>query len=292
MMAGPRRPLPVASSPGASLPSVRSPDGARISYLTRGTGPAVIVLPGALSVAADYTAFARTLAERFTVHILERRGRGLSSPQGAGYSIDTEREDVLAVQRATGASFLVGHSFGGLVALEVARHNPTLTKIAVYEPGVSIDGSVPTGWMRGYQDKLAAQRHMDAFVEFVRGMNPESAGKVPPWLMPWLLRLFLRAAERKQIFSLLEQNLREHQEAARLDNSYRTYRDIAAGVLLLYGGKGYTRKTEETMQRLAAVLLRSDLRVFPKLDHFGINKKDPQEVGRTVSAYFLAAPRS
>jgi len=291
-MTSPRRPSPAAPSSGATVPSVLSPDGARITYLTFGCGPAVIVIPGALSVADDYTAFARALAEDFTVHIIERRGRGLSSPQDGAYSIETEREDVRALQRTTGASFLVGHSFGGLVALEVARHNPTLTKIAVYEPGVSIDGSIPTGWMRGYQDKLAAQRYFDAFVEFVRGMNPESAGKIPPWLMKGILRLALRAAERKQIFSLLEQNLREHQEVARLDNTYTVYREIAAGVLLMSGGRGLTQKTEETTQRLAAALPHADLWVFPTLDHFGIDKKAPHEVGRIVSAYFRSVPLS
>jgi hypothetical protein len=33
-------------------------------------------------MAADYAAFARALAERFTVHTIERRGRGESGPQG------------------------------------------------------------------------------------------------------------------------------------------------------------------------------------------------------------------
>ncbi len=277
---------PMSTSADTALTMI-SPDGVRISYLTMGTGPAVIVIPGALSVAVDYTAFATALAEQFTVHIIERRGRGLSSPQGPAYSIDTEREDVLALQRKTGASFLVGHSFGGLVALEVARDNASLAKIAVYEPGVSIDGSVPTGWMRGYQEKLAEQKHLDAFVEFIRGMNPESAGKTPPWLMKRLLPLFLSSAERTQLLGLLEQNLREHQEVARLDNTYTAYREISASVLLMYGGKGHASKTEETMRRLAAVLPRSDMRVFPKLDHFGIDKKAPREVGRAVGAYFL-----
>jgi predicted alpha/beta superfamily hydrolase len=50
---------------------------------------------------------------------------------------------------------LVGHSYGGLVALEVARNNNAFRKIAVYEPGVHIDGSMPTAWMPGYEKKLA-----------------------------------------------------------------------------------------------------------------------------------------
>ena len=72
---------------------------AKISYLTLGSGPAVIVIPGALSMAADYVAFGSALAEHHSVHIIERRGRGLSSPQGADYSIRKEQEDVLALQQ-------------------------------------------------------------------------------------------------------------------------------------------------------------------------------------------------
>src|SRR6266700_7239357 len=104
--------------------AVLSQDGAKMRYRSRGSGPSVLVIPGALSMAADYAAFASALAEHFTVHIIERRGRGKSSPQGDDYSMIKEREDVFALQQKTGASLLVGHSFGGLVALEVARNTP------------------------------------------------------------------------------------------------------------------------------------------------------------------------
>ncbi|HLZ56390.1 MAG TPA: alpha/beta hydrolase [Ktedonosporobacter sp.] len=266
--------------------TLRSLDGTTICYRTVGSGPAVIVIPGALSLASDFAAFADTLAEHFTVHTIERRGRGLSGPQGADYSIAKDHEDVLALQQKTGASLLVGHSFGGLVALEVARNNPALTKVAVYEPGVSIDGSVPTGWMTGYKQKLAEKKEMDAFIEFIKGMNPDSA-KTPAWLLKLLLPLFMGSSGLKLKLSLLQENLCEHQEVARLDNSYENYREIAAGVLLMHGGKGYTAEAHSRMKRLAAIFSRSEIKEFPKFDHFGINEGDPQEVARAVSEYFL-----
>ncbi|MFL5592944.1 MAG: alpha/beta fold hydrolase [Ktedonobacteraceae bacterium] len=267
--------------------AVLSQDGAKISYLTMGSGPSVLVIPGALSMAADYAAFASALAEHFTVHIIERRGRGKSSPQGDDYSMIKEREDVFALQQKTGASLLVGHSFGGLVALEVARNNPSLTKLAVYEPGVSIDGSISMDWMPGYEKKLAEKKYLDAFVEFSLGVGPERARNTPPWLMKLLLPLFLRSHERKLMLGLLPENLREHQEVARLDSSYENYREIAADVLLMYGGKSNTTWVDLSMERLAVVLPRSETKEFPKLDHFGIDKKAPREVAQAVSAYFL-----
>jgi pimeloyl-ACP methyl ester carboxylesterase len=79
--------------------TVHSKDGTTIGYLTVGSGPSVIVIPGALSMANGYITFAHSLAEHFTVHTIERRGRGESGPQGNDYSIIKEREDVLALQQ-------------------------------------------------------------------------------------------------------------------------------------------------------------------------------------------------
>ncbi len=268
--------------------SVRSKDGTTISYLSIGGGPSVLVLPGVLSMAADYAAFARSLAEHFTVHTIERRGRGESGPQGDDYSIVKECEDVLALRTETGASFLVGHSYGGLVALEVARHNTAFTKIAVYEPGVSIDGSMPIDWMPGYEKKLAEHKDLDALVEFTLADAPPPLSKTPPWLMKLLvLLLFIRFPESRQMLGLLHQNLREWREIARLDSSYENYREIAAGVLLMYGGKSDSKAVNLAMERLAAILPHSETKEFPKLDHFGIERTAPREVAKAVSDYFL-----
>ncbi len=267
--------------------TVRSSDGTTISYLSVGSGPAVIVVPGALSLASDYTAFARALAEHFTVHTIERRGRRQSGPQGNDYSIVKECEDVLALQRKTGASLLVGHSFGGLVALEAARDNRAFARVAVYEPGVSIDGSIPADWISGYEKKLAEGKKLDAFIEFIRAMGPEAARKAPPWLMKLTMPLVIKSHEIKILLSLLQENLREHKEVVRLDNSYENYRQISACVLLMHGGKGYTPQADASMKRLAAVFQRAETREFPALDHFGLDKTGPQEVAGAVSEYFL-----
>jgi pimeloyl-ACP methyl ester carboxylesterase len=268
--------------------SVLSRDGTTIGYLSIGAGSAVLVIPGVLSMAADYAAFARALAEHFTVHTIERRGRGESGPKGDDYSIVKECEDVLALRAETGASFLVGHSFGGLIALEVGRLNQAFTKIAVYEPGVSIDGSIPMDWMPGYEKKLAENKDVDAFVEFTLGVAPAPLSKTPPWLMKLLvLLLFSSSHEYRQMLGLLHENVREWREIARLDSSYENYREIAAGVLLMYGGQSDSTAVTLAMERLAAILPHSETKEFPTLDHFGIERKAPREVAKAVSDYFL-----
>ncbi len=268
--------------------TVLSKDGTKLAYSSIGDGPAVIELPGVLSMASDYDNFARALSQRFTVHNIERRGQGKSGSQGDDYNITKECEDVLAVQQNTGARLLVGHSYGGLIALEVARDSRVFRKIAVYEPGVSIDGSMPVHWMAGYKKKLAERRTLDALVEFTLADAPAQLTKLPPWIMKLLLRMsFIRFPEARQMLNLVQENLREWQEIARLDSSYENYQQIAAGVLLMYGGRSDSLAVDLVVKRLPSVIPSFETKEFPHLDHFGIERTAPQEVAKVIGDYFL-----
>jgi pimeloyl-ACP methyl ester carboxylesterase len=267
---------------------VVSLDGTTIEYETVGAGPSVIVVPGALFTAADYRVFALALGTRFTVHTINRRGRGLSGPQGDDYSISKECEDLLAVRVRTGAGFVVGHSYGGLVALEAARNNRSIRRIAVYEPGVSIAGSIPMDWMQQYEKYLSRKQYLDAFVTFSSALGPEQGRRAPHWMMKLLIPLFIKSRQRQSMFRLLNENLREHREVARLDGTYQNYREISAAVLLMYGGKSDGRWVRLSMERLAEVLHESATNEFASLDHFGIDKGAPPEVARIIGNYFAA----
>ena len=267
--------------------TVISRDGTIVSFLSVGKGNGVIVLPGVLSMASDYAAFASALADKFSVHTLERRGRGRSGPQGDGYCIQKEIDDVLAVQQDTGAKFLVGHSYGGLIALEAARNNNIFTRIAVYEPGVSIDGSMPVYWMARYKKKLAYKRNLDALVEFTLVDAPTRLAKLPAWMMKLMLRLFfIRYPNSRHMLKLLQQNLSEWREIVKLDGHYVDYREVSAPVLLLYGGRSDSRAVDLVIERLSAVIPHCETRVFPKLDHFGIERTAPKEVAKEIEMFF------
>ncbi len=62
--------------------AVTSADGTTIGYHTLGAGQGVIVVGGALSTGQDYLALGRALAPSFEVHLMDRRGRGTTGPQG------------------------------------------------------------------------------------------------------------------------------------------------------------------------------------------------------------------
>jgi pimeloyl-ACP methyl ester carboxylesterase len=271
---------------GSEPDVVVSADGTAIAYQTVGKGPAVLVVPGALAVSSDFAAFARELADRFTVHTMERRGRGESGAQGDDYSIDSECEDVAALQAATGATLLFGHSFGGLIALEAARRNRAFAKVAVYEPGVSVDGSIDTSWAPACRAQLARGQCLSAFITFARGINPQTTGRAPRWLLRLILPAAIRKREREQKYQLLPAAIREHEEVARLDNTYARYRDVTAEVLLMAGKDATATGAGRASRGLLPVLPKATLAEFPALDHFGPEKK-PKQVAEAVSAFFV-----
>lgn len=264
---------------------VTSKDGAKIGFYTIGSGPSVVIIPGALSLALKYEAFAQELAKTFTVHIIERRGHGVSGAQDNNYSITKEREDVLAVLAKTKAAYVVGHSYGGLVALETSRNNPAIKKLAVYEPGVSVDGSIPAEWFASYEQKLQGGKLDDAFIIFIKAMNPESR-RTPNWLLKLILPRVLGKVSMQQIRDQLSTNLNEHREVARLDNSYENYRQVTMPTLIMAGGKTVTA-SPSTGNLLVKILPKATLKKFPKLDHFGIDEHAPKEVANAVRDFLL-----
>ena len=264
-----------------------SNDGTSISYYTTGSGPGLILVHGALSMATDYNTMAECLGKDFTVYAMDRRGRGLSGPQGRDYSIIKECEDVAALQKKVNAEYLFGHSYGGLVALETARNNQDFNRIAVYEPGVSVDGAISMGWMPAYQKFLSEGKYLDAFATFSITAGPEKAQKMPLWLMKLMLPMFIKRKDRKQLYGLLPANLLEHVEVGKQNNTYPNYREVQAGVLLMYGGKSGLRYVSKAIEALIKVLSSSQVKEFPKLDHFGPDKTAPAEVAQAVRDYFL-----
>src|SRR6185369_11620128 len=73
---------------------------------------------------------------RFTVCAMDRRGHGLSG-DSPNYSLRKEAEDVAAVvDSRRGTVFVLGHSYGGVSALEAMFLTKRISKLILYEPPV------------------------------------------------------------------------------------------------------------------------------------------------------------
>jgi pimeloyl-ACP methyl ester carboxylesterase len=158
------------------MSTVISKDGTEIAYTKQGSGPAVILVEGALG----YRSFgvmpqlAERLAPRFTAFTYDRRGRG-ESGNSTPFAVAREVEDIAALNwQAGGESFIFGISSGACLALEAAiRLGDKIKKLAMYEPPYDSAEATRPAWQEYRQrldQLLGAGRRGDAvalFMQFV-----------------------------------------------------------------------------------------------------------------------------
>ena len=107
----------------------------------------------------------RAFARDFEVVLFDRRGRGASEPGGEPHGLEREVDDVRALIDLTGAgTALVGHSFGGAVAMEAARVDQRISSIVVYEPAIGVGGSISEADI-DRMDELLARGEPDAALD-------------------------------------------------------------------------------------------------------------------------------
>ncbi len=103
-------------------------NGLRIHYMTQGdpSRPKVVLLHGLLtgSVASWCFGLGRLLAEDFHVVMYDQRGHGLSDQPETGYRLVQFCHDLEVMCPGDEPLLLIGHSFGGIVALAYAKERP------------------------------------------------------------------------------------------------------------------------------------------------------------------------
>jgi pimeloyl-ACP methyl ester carboxylesterase len=124
---------------GRTTRRITSLDGVVLSVTTSGAGPDVLLVHGSGLTGSSWAYVAKHLATDHTVHVMDRRGGGSSGDAGGIYSVELEAHDVRAVVESIGADnsahvHLVGHSYGGLIALLAAPRTGTVGGPTVYEP--------------------------------------------------------------------------------------------------------------------------------------------------------------
>jgi pimeloyl-ACP methyl ester carboxylesterase len=118
------------------MPVVTSADGTAIAYECAGSGPALVLIDGAMCyrAAGPMRPLAALLRDSFTVYTYDRRGRGESSDTSP-YAVAREVEDVRAlIAQAGGEAHVYAISSGAALALATAAAGPGITRLALYEP--------------------------------------------------------------------------------------------------------------------------------------------------------------
>jgi pimeloyl-ACP methyl ester carboxylesterase len=112
--------------------------GSRVEYLDLGSGEPVVLLHSSGSSGAQWRALAERLSKRYRVIAPDFYGYGATAhwPGQRPFHLECEAEIVLALlRRADEPAHLVGHSYGGAVALRVAGfRGEQLRSLTLIEP--------------------------------------------------------------------------------------------------------------------------------------------------------------
>ncbi|GII57938.1 alpha/beta hydrolase [Planotetraspora thailandica] len=254
---------------------VTSDDGTQIAFHTIGHGPGIVLLHGSMETARNHLAMAQELADAFTVHLPDRRGRGQSGPYGDGYSVQKEVEDLDAVLRETGAHYVFGVSASGVAVLQAARVLPRIHKVAVYEPALILE-DIPqlTGWVDRFDREMAEGKVAAGLVTSMLGLRlgPPIMNVMPRGLLTWLTGLLMKSEDKNAkpgdaTMRTLAPTL--HYEGVLLAEMAGTadiFADVQAEVLLLGGSKGLPF-LKPALSRLEKTIPNVQRVEFPGLDH-------------------------
>jgi pimeloyl-ACP methyl ester carboxylesterase len=277
--------------------SVTSKDGTTIGYRQFGQGPGLILVHGGMMASLDFSKLTTALSDEFTVYVPDRRGRGLSGPFGANYSMQKECDDIDALLHETGAHNLFGLSSGALIALQAALTLPALHKVALYEPPLPISGHPsPTAWVARYDQEVAQGRLAAAMVSAIKGTgDPSLFTRLPSFLLEPLMALAIKsnAQEVKDdevpLQALIPTLHYDGQIVKEMDGTLESFKATPAEVLLLGGSKsqGYLK---DALESLNTVLPHVQRVTFSGLGHLAsTNDGKPERVAPELRRFFGAS---
>jgi len=252
--------------------SVESADGTRVGFRRAGSGRPLVLVHGGMLASQHFVALAGELAADFEVVVPDRRGRGMSGPYGevGPRVVDREGADVRAVIAEVGAHDLFGLSTGALVSLNAVLGTTSVTRLALYEPPLSVYGSMPLEWLERYEREIAAGKTSSALITVMRGLRTDRAmSRVPHAvapLMDWMLR-----RERPEPGDVAIRDLVPtfHYDMAIIEETADRagdYASVQADVLLIGGGKS-PAFLAHSLDALEAVLHNCHRMTLPGLGH-------------------------
>jgi pimeloyl-ACP methyl ester carboxylesterase len=214
----------------------------------------------------------------------------MSGPITAGHAIDREVEDLCAVVKDTKANYIFGHSFGGVISLQAAKRLD-IQRIAVYEPPVSVNNSIPDDWIEEFEASLSRGRKLKAMATFLKALPPPDLAKMPQWTL-FLIAFLVKFGERKKpketrILNLLQTIPPDMRIVKELERDPAAYRGIESDVLLMRGTKSQAF-FQDSVTVLGELLPKVQTTIFEGFDHYSPEEK-VGEIATHLKNFFRGA---
>jgi pimeloyl-ACP methyl ester carboxylesterase len=156
--------------------------GSRLAYEVQGQGPPVLLIQGVGIHGGGWRPQVEALADRYTCLSFDNRGMGESLPAGVPVTVEQMADDAVALLDAEGwgSAHVIGHSLGGLVALELAlaarQRVRSLALLCTFAGGRDAAPPTPRMLWIGLRTRVGTRRmRRRAFLQLV--MSPGTIAK-------------------------------------------------------------------------------------------------------------------
>jgi pimeloyl-ACP methyl ester carboxylesterase len=252
---------------------IKSKDGTRIAVECTGKGPSLLIVHGGTGDRGRWKPLLPLFASDFTVCAMDRRGHG-ESEAGSNYSLRKEFEDVAAVVNSRPVPvFVLGHSIGGVFALEAAFLTNKISKLVLYEPPLQdLDHTAVANRM---EKMIHAGDREEALVTFLREIVLISVDEI--------------AAMKRQPswpgrVSGIDIQIREIRALSKYRFDAKRMKTLEAPTLLLAGSKTASPQLKQAINSLKDTLPKRTLVVFEGEEHNAMDKI-PQQFAETVMKF-------
>ncbi len=245
--------------------TTRSRDGTPIAFERSGSGPALILVDGAMCYRSfgPMPKLVPLLTSHFTVYAYDRRGRG-ESGDTKPYAVEREIEDIEAlIREAGGLAYVYGISSGAALALEAAARGLPIQKLVLYEAPFIVDDSrspLPADYVTRLNANLASDRRGDAVKQFMRVVGVPGIFIALMRLMPAWKKLKAVAHTLAYDTAIVADNQRGKPLPA------RRWASVSVPTLVADGGKSPTWM-RNGMGSLSKVLPNAQYRTLPGQTH-------------------------
>ena len=175
-----------------------SKDKTKISYRVLGNSNiGIILVHGGIMSSENFMELGKILSNKYTVYIVERRGRKLSQEYD-NQNLELEVEDIQAIINKTNAEYIFGLSSGAIISLQTAI-TEKLKKIAIYVPAISDNWSINEKWYVNYENAIKQNNYGKAFLYVMNGLGEKSFITILPKIITIpLLNFMINKQETKE----------------------------------------------------------------------------------------------
>ena len=258
-----------------SVAQIPSRDGTLIAVECAGAGPNLVIVHGGIGDRSRWKPLFPFFASHFTVCAMDRRGRGASG-DSADYSLQKGAEDVAAIVNSRpGTVFVLGHSIGGVCALEAAFLTDRISKLVLYEPPLQDrNHSVVATKM---EDLIRAGESEQALVTFLQEIVMISGSE--------LARLKAQPSWPHRVADVGKQ-IREIRALGAYHFDAKRVSGLKIPTLLLTGSQTASPDLKRSISSLMDCLPNRNLIVFQGQEHNAMDTI-PQEFAETVTRFLL-----